>query len=194
MSPAVCVTLPSEWRQHHRHVITTSICPWWALMSFRSLLPNTITVTRKAGRAGVTVYETTLRCSQLSRLTQWVRWLHHSWILIAEILTPSLPWRDVAWKWPIKMRNLRPVNLSGCFSVLVFSVFSLPLVCGRTFTNKHNIDSRCYRTGKYTVCRRVRASFSPEILQAGAVKGSMKLKRLTQSGDCTTHGFWLQRF
>ena len=29
----------------------------------------------------------------------------------------------------------------------------------------------CYRTGKYTVRRRVRASFSPEILQAVAVKG-----------------------
>ena len=29
----------------------------------------------------------------------------------------------------------------------------------------------CYRAGKYTVCRRIRASFSPEILQAGAVKG-----------------------
>ena len=29
----------------------------------------------------------------------------------------------------------------------------------------------CYRTGKYPVCRRVRVSFSPEILQAGAVKG-----------------------
>ena len=30
----------------------------------------------------------------------------------------------------------------------------------------------CYRTGKYTVCRRVRASFSPEIF-AWAVKGLM---------------------
>ena len=29
----------------------------------------------------------------------------------------------------------------------------------------------CYRTGKYTVCRRVRASFSPEIVHAGTVKG-----------------------
>jgi len=29
----------------------------------------------------------------------------------------------------------------------------------------------CYRTGKYTLCRRVCASFSPEILQAGAVTG-----------------------
>ena len=33
----------------------------------------------------------------------------------------------------------------------------------------------CYRTGKYTVCRRVRASFSPEILQAGEVKGLMQI-------------------
>ena len=29
----------------------------------------------------------------------------------------------------------------------------------------------CYRTETYTVCRRVRASFSPEILHAGAMKG-----------------------
>ena len=34
-----------------------------------------------------------------------------------------------------------------------------------------NIKSRCYRTGKYTVCSHVRASFSPEILQAMAVLG-----------------------
>ena len=33
----------------------------------------------------------------------------------------------------------------------------------------------CYRTGKSTVCRSVRASFSPEILKAGAVKGLMKI-------------------
>ena len=29
----------------------------------------------------------------------------------------------------------------------------------------------CYRAERYSVCRRIRASFSPEILQAGAVKG-----------------------
>ena len=29
----------------------------------------------------------------------------------------------------------------------------------------------CYRTGKYTVCRRAQASFSLEVLHAGAVKG-----------------------
>ena len=34
-----------------------------------------------------------------------------------------------------------------------------------------NFESSCYRTGKYTVCRRFRAFFSREILQAVAVKG-----------------------
>ena len=34
-----------------------------------------------------------------------------------------------------------------------------------------NTESRCYRTRKYTVCRHIHASFSLEILQAGAVKG-----------------------
>ena len=34
-----------------------------------------------------------------------------------------------------------------------------------------------YRTGKYTVCRRVRAPFSPEIVQAAAVKG-LSVKRV----------------
>ena len=35
----------------------------------------------------------------------------------------------------------------------------------------HRIEIQCYRTRKYTVCRHVRASFSPEILQAVAVEG-----------------------
>ena len=34
----------------------------------------------------------------------------------------------------------------------------------------------CYRTGKYTVCRQVCTSFSPEILQAGAAKGLIPSK------------------
>ena len=33
------------------------------------------------------------------------------------------------------------------------------------------VESRRYRTGKSTACRRFRAFFSPEILQAVAVKG-----------------------
>ena len=36
----------------------------------------------------------------------------------------------------------------------------------------------CYRTGEYTVCRRVRASFSPEILQSGAVNGLRMVRGL----------------
>ena len=41
----------------------------------------------------------------------------------------------------------------------------------RIIMKTQNIESRCYRTGKYTVCRRFLAFFSPEILQAVAVKG-----------------------
>ena len=60
------------------------------------------------------------------------------------------------------MRNLKP---------LIFLVFFFALVCERISFKTHRIKNRYYRTGKYTVFRRVRASFSPEILQAGAVKG-----------------------
>ena len=46
------------------------------------------------------------------------------------------------------------------------------------FSSKHIIlKVDCYRTGKYTVCRRIRAYFSPEILHAGAVKGLRKNER-----------------
>ena len=41
----------------------------------------------------------------------------------------------------------------------------------KIFIKMHSTENRCYRTGKYTVCRRVRASFSPEILQAGTNEG-----------------------
>ena len=46
----------------------------------------------------------------------------------------------------------------------------------------------CYRTGKYTVCRRVSASFSPEILQAGAVKGFMARSTILQLCACAKIG------
>ena len=49
------------------------------------------------------------------------------------------------------------------------------LASERTFINMYSIESR---TGKYTVCRRVRATFSPEILEAGAVKGLKWLSSL----------------
>jgi len=46
------------------------------------------------------------------------------------------------------------------------------MACELIFIEKtHSIENRCYRTGKYNVCRHVCAAFSPEILQAEAVKG-----------------------
>ena len=60
------------------------------------------------------------------------------------------------------MRNLKPSSLS---------VFFFALASEKTFIKTYITESGCYRIGKYTVYRRVRASFSPEMLQAGAVKG-----------------------
>ena len=60
-----------------------------------------------------------------------------------------------------KKRNLKPLSILTSF---------FALECERIFIKTHTIESRC-RTKKYTVYRRVCASFSPEMLQAGAVKG-----------------------
>ena len=78
------------------------------------------------------------------------------------MVTQPLYCHDAIWKRSMKVQNLKPLTVS----VLFFA-----LSCERIFIERHSIGSRWYRTGKYTVCRRVRASFSPEILQAGAVKG-----------------------
>ena len=73
-------------------------------------------------------------------------------------LTPSLPWC-----------HLKTTNKSAKFQTV--SVVFHTLSCERTFIETQSSESRCYRSEKYTVCRHVRASFNPEILQAGAVKG-----------------------
>ena len=65
-------------------------------------------------------------------------------------------------KTTINVRNLKPLSL--------FVIF-FAQACKRIFIKTHSTESRCYRTGKYTVRRRVRISFSPEILQVSAVKG-----------------------
>ena len=44
------------------------------------------------------------------------------------------------------------------------------------------VDVNCYRSRKYTVCKCIRASFSPDIFQARAVKG---LKAITVSLSLT---------
>ena len=77
-------------------------------------------------------------------------------------LTPSLPWCH--FKTTNKSTKFETLN---CFCLKFF----LALACGKIFIKTRSIQSRCYRTGKYTVYRRDRASFSPEILQAGAEKG-----------------------
>ena len=67
------------------------------------------------------------------------------------------------------------------FCLFVFLSF-FTLACERTFIKMHNIESRCYRTGKYTVCRQVHVSFSPEILPAAAVKGLKILWSMSEFG------------
>ena len=76
-------------------------------------------------------------------------------------LTPSLPWYHL--KWPMKMLNLRPLSIS----------FFLFVCTGmwKDVIKTYSIESRSYRTVKYTVYRHVCASFSPDILQVGTVKG-----------------------
>ena len=50
------------------------------------------------------------------------------------------------------MRNLKPLSIYVFFFALAFE---------RTFIETNSIESRCYRTWKYTVCRRVRAIIQP---------------------------------
>ena len=56
-----------------------------------------------------------------------------------------------------------------------------------------NIEDRCYRTGKYTLCRHVLASFSPDISQAVAVKALTSIISLTvvQPSEIVHYNTWL---
>ena len=54
---------------------------------------------------------------------------------------------------------------------------------GAGFVKTHSVENICYRTGIITVCRRVRAPFSPDILQAGAVKGLIGASEQNLAGD-----------
>ena len=69
---------------------------------------------------------------------------------------------DVTLKRPIQMRNLTP----SAFFLLFFA-----LACEGIFIKMQTLKYIYYRTGIYTVCRLVLASFSPEIVEAAAVKG-----------------------
>ena len=73
-----------------------------------------------------------------------------------------------------ELSQFEPLVTAYKVSQLQFSsrlfVFLFAQVCERISIKPHSTESGCYRTGKYTVCRHVHASFSPEMLQAGAVK------------------------
>ena len=89
------------------------------------------------------------------------------WWVQAPTPTPKyepLHCHEVIWKRLLKVRNLKPVSLFAFVFALATHVKGPPPKC-----KAGRID--CHRTGKCTVCRRARASFSPESLHAGAVKG-----------------------
>ena len=86
-----------------------------------------------------------------------------------------------------KVQNLKPVSLF---------VFFFALSSERIFMKTHSTEGRCVIGPENTVCMRIRASFSPEILQALALKG-LKTSRVsseyillvTMSGY-KLHGTW----
>ena len=78
-----------------------------------------------------------------------------------KMLTPSLPWS-----------HLKTTNKSAKFETLRHFCLIFRYGMWKEFRqNASHWKWMCYRTGKYAVCRCVRAFFSPNILHAGAVKG-----------------------
>ena len=73
----------------------------------------------------------------------------------------------------LKFETFQPFCLLFFFFFFFFSHWRL-----KRLITAHIIESRRYRTGKCSVCRHVPASFSPEILQAVAVRGLINPKRL----------------
>ena len=69
------------------------------------------------------------------------------------------------------------------FFFLFFLFFFSFFRTGLCFIKTQSTETRCYRTGKYTVCRRFPVSFSPEILQAGAMKGLKKKFNVDRTGS-----------
>ena len=86
-------------------------------------------------------------------------------------LTPSLPWCHLKTTNEIaKFETFEPLCLSSFLAVKGFSSIREAL----------KVD--VMGPEKNTVCRRVRASFSPEMLQAGAVEGLITRLRRSHSG------------
>ena len=76
-------------------------------------------------------------------------------------LTPSLPWC-----------HLKTTNKEAKFEMLSLFAIFFALACERIFIETHSTENRfVIRLETILFLRRVNASFSPEILQAGAVNG-----------------------
>ena len=96
---------------------------------------------------------------------------------VGRVLTSVMPQKAILSLSPsLPCYHLKTTNENANSDTLntVLSSFSYWHVRG-FFIKTHTLKVDCYRTGKYTLCRRVRAYSSPEILQAGAVKGLMRL-------------------
>ena len=78
-------------------------------------------------------------------------------------LTPSLP----------RCRLKRTHKIAKFETLTPFCLLFHTGMWGEKISKTHSTENRCYRTGKH-IRRRVRALFSPEILQAGAVKGLIR--------------------
>ena len=103
-------------------------------------------------------------------------------------LTHSLPWcRLKLANENAKFETPKPVFV---VVVVVVCCCFFALARERTFTETYSIESRCNMTGKYTVYRHVRASFSPEMLQAWAVKGLNPLHVKLNNSYLLPHCLW----
>ena len=112
----------------------------------------------------------------------WTVWEHRQHLPVhilsvcmgsyCSILTPSLPWC-----------HLKMTSDSMKYETHKPFIFVFTLAWERIFIKTLSTESKCYKTGKCTVYRRICRSFSPEIFQAGAVKGVDCRCSLTVSFD-----------
>ena len=122
------------------------------------LYPTTWAVTRHLQRIYLHLWRVdAVKQGSLSWLTIVHTCIHITMQRIAT-LNPSLPWLH------LKMTR----ESAKCETLFVFF---FTLARERISIEMCTTENRCYRTRKYTVCRLVCASFSPEVLQAGAVMG-----------------------
>ena len=86
-----------------------------------------------------------------------------------------------------KVQSLKPLGLF---------VFSFALPSERIFMKTHSTEGTCVIRPENTVCRHIRAAFSPETLQALAVKGlktsrvSSEYTLLVTMSSYKLHGTW----